>query len=174
MPGLWPVASITLLSAVLCSLWLLSDVAATSAPDNNAGAVGSELARVDRQDIDGALTTMDGSPAGLARFKERAGSCPVPLAWITVSPAAGPQGETIRLRSGHYFSPDFVLSGAPVRIAIPYPAPYETGHGDLTVLHTGGNATVALRPAWHLSSQDTSVTHEVTWKSSQHCKQPNG
>ena len=141
MPGLWPVASVTVLSAILCSLWLMPDLAATPAPDNDAGAVGSELAPVDQQDIEGALTTMDGSPAALARFKERAGGCPVPLAWITVSPAAGQQKGTIRLRSGRYFSPDFVLSGVPVRIAIPYPAPYETGHGDLTVLHAGGSAT---------------------------------
>jgi hypothetical protein len=174
VPGFWPAASATVLSAILCSLWLMWDAAATRSPDNDAGAVGSELALVDQQDIDGALTTLDGSPAALARFKERAGGCPLPLAWIVVSPAAGQHGETIRLRSGHYFSPNFVLSDVPVRIAIPYPAPYETGHGTLTVLHTGGNATVALHPAWHLSSQDTTMTHDVTWNSSQRCKQPNG
>jgi hypothetical protein len=174
VPGFWSAASATVLSAILCSLWLMWDTAATRSPDNDAGAVGSELALVDQQDIDGALTTLDGSPAVLARFKERTGGCPLPLAWIAVSPAAGQHGETIRLRSGHYFSPNFVLSDVPVRIAIPYPAPYEIGHGTLTVLHTGGNATVALRPAWHLSSQDTSVTHDVTWHSSQHCKQPGG
>src|ERR1700742_206569 len=148
--GLWAAASATVLSAILCSLWLMSGVSANSALDNDGSAVGSELAQVEPQDIEGALTTMDGPPTALARFKEGAGGCTVPLAWIIVSPATGQHGQAIRLRSGHYFSPDFVLPGGPVRIAIPYPAPFETGHGTLTVLHTGGNATVALRPAWHL------------------------
>jgi hypothetical protein len=173
-PGLWPVALATVLSAVLCSVWLMSDLAAASAPDSGTAAVTSELASVDDHDIAGALTTMAGTPASLARFKQRADGCPLPLAWVTVTPAAGQPTGTIRLRSGSYYSPDFNLSDVPVRIAIPYPAPYEAGHGTLTALHSGGNATLTLRPAWHLTAQGPSGRHQVTWQPSQRCKQPNG
>jgi hypothetical protein len=173
-PGLWPVASATVLSAVLCSLWLTSDLATASAPNNGAAAVTSELASVDDQDIAGALTTMAGTPASLARFKQRADGCPLALAWVTVTHVAGQSIGTIRLRSGSYYSPEFNLSGVPVRIAVPYPAPYETGHGTLTALHSGGDATVILRPAWHLTAQEPSGTHQVTWQPSQRCKRLNG
>ena len=102
------------------------------------------------------------------------GGCPLPLAWVTVTPETNQQAEMIRLRSGSYYSPDFSLSGVPVRIAIPYPAPYDAGRGTLSVLHSGGYVTLDLNPAWHLTAQETSGSHQVTWQPSQHCKQSNG
>jgi hypothetical protein len=91
-----------------------------------------------------------------------------------VTPAAGQSQETVRLISGGYYSPIFKLSGTPVRIAIPYPAPYDSGHGVLTMLHTGGDASVALRPALLLTTQNTSITRQVTWQPGQICKPSNG
>lgn len=173
-PGIWPFIAATMLSAVLCSVWLLSDVAIAPVPDRGPGAVSSELSAVDDQDVAGALTTIEGPAALLARFKARADGCSLPLAWVSVSPVAGQPGVTVRLKSGAYYSPDFKLSDSPVRIAIPYPAPYETGHGTLTALHGGGIATIALHPPWHLSAQDAITTHEVTWHPSKRCKQPDG
>ena len=150
------------------------DISNTPPQTDGVGMVTSELAKVESQDIAGALTTASLSPAAQARLKGRAGNCPLNLAWVMVSSATGKPMETIRLISGSYYSPIFKLSEAPVKIAIPYPAPYRTGHGTLTVLHTGGSAMVALRPAWHLSAQDTSTTHEVTWHPEKGCAPPNG
>ena len=113
MPGFLPVASATVLSAILCSIWLLSDSAAPSAPDGGAGMVMSDLAPVNDQEVAGALTTIDGPPAFLARFKERANGCALPLAWVAVSSMAGQPAGSVRLRSGTYFSPDFKLSDVP-------------------------------------------------------------
>jgi hypothetical protein len=171
-PGLWPAASVTVLSAALCLTWLMSDLATPTASDN--GPDGSQLAPVESQDIEGALATLEGSPAFLAQFRQKAAGCPTPLASIVVSPAAGQSAGTVRIRSGGYFSPDFKLAGAPVRIAIPYPAGYETGHGVLTVLHSGGDAIVALTPPWHITAQAASTAHDVTWRTNPRCKQPNG
>ena len=174
VPGLWLIAVITVLSTVVCSTWLLSDIAVAHAPGIAAGIIVSDLASVGDQEIAGALTTIGGSPAFKAGFKERNKSCPLPLAWVTVSPAAGQPKGTVRLISGSYYSPIFALSDVPVRIAVPFPSSYETGHGMLTVLHTGGGVTIALRPAWPLPAQDASVTHEVTWHFSKRCMRPNG
>jgi hypothetical protein len=174
MPGLWPAAGATILSAALCATWLMSDSIFAPARDNTGRVVASELAPLDELEIDGALTTMEIAPAQLARVKERTGTCLLPLAWVTVAAASGQSAETIRLRSGSYFSPVFKLSDMPVRIAIPYPAPYEIGHGTLTVLHEGGDATIALRPAWHLAAGQATTAHEVTWHPDKHCDRPNG
>jgi hypothetical protein len=174
IPGIWPAASVAVLSAALCWVWLLSGVSATPASDNGSGLATSELAAVGDRDITDALKTMGGTPASLARFKRRADGCPLPLAWVTVTPEANQPTEMIRLRSGSYYSPDFSLSGVPVRIAIPFPAAYDAGHGTLTVLHSGGNVTLGLNPAWHLTAQETSGSRLVTWQPGQNCKQSNG
>ncbi len=171
-PGFWPAALVIILSAALCFAWLTSDFTTSMAPDN--GSISSELAPVEAQDIEGALATLEGSPAFRAQFRQQADGCPRPLASIVVSAVAGQPAGTVRVRSGSYYSPEFKLSGAPVRIAIPYPAAYETGHGTLTVLHNGGDAKVALMPPWRLTAQIASVAHEVTWRPNQRCKQPNG
>ncbi len=171
-PGILPAASATIISAVLCFTWLMSDVAMTTPSDN--GLVSSELAPVEAQDVEGALATLQGPPAFRAQFRQRAGGCPRPLASLVISTAAGQTVGTVRVRSGDYFSPEFKISQAPVRIAIPYPAAYETGHGVLTVLHSGGDANVALTPSWRVTAQIVTLSHEVTWQPSQQCKQPNG
>jgi hypothetical protein len=66
------------------------------------------------------------------------------------------------------------LSDVPVRVAIPYPGPYEMGRGTLMVMVTSGNVVVALQPAWRVSAQNGQVSHEVTWHPRINCKQqPN-
>jgi hypothetical protein len=174
MPGIGPIAGTTILSAGLCSLWLLSAGTSVSAPKDGGGVTGSKLALVGQSDITGALTTLDGPPAFQTQFKSRPGQCSVPLAWITLSRTANLGDTTVRLKSGNYFSPVFKLTDRPVRVAIPYPASYAVGHGTLMVLHAGGDITLSLAPPWHLSAQATSVAHEVTWSTSEGCRRSNG
>ncbi|MGA9868046.1 MAG: hypothetical protein WBQ75_16600 [Acetobacteraceae bacterium] len=116
---------------------------------------------------------MNGSTAFLAQFRQRTGGCPRPLAWVSLGRAAAQPAGTVRLRSGTYFSPVFKLTDIPVRIAIPYPGPYETGHGTLMAMNAGGSAIVALVPAW-VSARGGEATREVTWHPSKRCKQPGG
>lgn len=174
LPGVLPAALVTLLSAAGVSGGLMSESFDVAQPDREGGLATAELAEVAAQDIDAALTTLDATAAYQEQFRRSADKCAVPLAWVAVVPTAGQNGGTVRFQSGQYFSPDFHLSGAAVRVAIPFPAPIQDGHGILTVFHSGGNLTISLRPAWHLPASETRVAHDVTWAPVQPCKRSNG
>jgi hypothetical protein len=174
VPGLWSSAAVAALSGVVCWIWLMSSTSISMTSEGGGEGVVSELAQVDDQDVTAALTTMGGSTAFLSQFKERTTGCPRPLAWVTLARSPGQPAGTVRLKSGSYYSPVFNLSDVPMRVAIPYPTPYETGQGTLTVMHTGGSATVALLPAWRVPAQGVAATHDVTWHSSNRCQRPNG
>jgi hypothetical protein len=174
VPGVLPAAAVAMLSGVLCWIWLVSGAGSAMTSAGDAAAVASDLAQVDDGDVGAALTTMEGPTAFLARFKSRTAGCPEPLAWVTVARAPGQPAGTVRLGSGTYYSPVFDLSDVPVRVAIPYPGPYEAGHGMLTVMAAGGRAMVALRPAWQVPTQGGAARHEVTWHPSDRCKSSHG
>jgi hypothetical protein len=174
VPGLLPGAAAVILSGLIFWIWLASGAGNVMMPDGAAGSVTSELAQVDDQDVTAALATMEGPTAFLARFKTRTAGCPEPLAWVALARAPGQPAGTVRLGSGGYYSPVFDLSDVPVRVAIPYPGPYESGHGTLTVMGAGGRATVALRPAWQVPTQGGAATREVTWHAGDRCKSTRG
>jgi hypothetical protein len=127
-----------------------------------AAADVARLAEVAPQDIPAALETVEGTPARLARFKDLK-ACNARLAWVTVMRAPGQPAGRIRLQSGRYVSPGFELTEAPVRVALPYPAPYATGRGTISVLGATSDAIVALTPAWHVPAQGGAHAHQVTW-----------
>ena len=79
-----------------------------------------------------------------------------------------PDGR-IRLQSGSYFSPAFELTDRPVRVAVPYPAPYAAGRGTMAVLGATTSAIVALRPAWAVVAGRPAQTRNVTWQPSGRC-----
>jgi|HubBroStandDraft_1064217.scaffolds.fasta_scaffold229171_2 hypothetical protein len=173
-PGLWPAGVVTVVSGVVCWSVLASGALTAKAPQTGPLASASELRQVDEQDVQGALTTMNLSPSVAAEFKDTAAKCKQPLAWLTLASETGQQAVKVRLRSGAYLSPLFELSNVPIRVAVPYPAPYETGHGTLQAMHSGGGAAIALLPAWHVPWPDGASAHEVTWRPVPRCKQPNG
>jgi hypothetical protein len=168
--GTWPAATVVLLSGIACWLWLASGMGTTMPPRTAAAVAGAELAQVEPQDIDGALSTMSGSPGTMAQFRQRTDGCPLPLAWVSVALAPGQQAGTIRIRSGNYFSPIFTLGEAPVRVAIPYPAPYQVGTGTLAAMHTGGGAVIALAPAWLVPAENSAATRQVSWPVTNRCR----
>lgn len=168
-PGLWSGMAAAMLSGLICWVWLgLGFTASARPPQNSGGPTVSELAQVDEHDITPALTTMDGSPSFLAQFKERKENCPTPLAWVSLVGESGQTPGQVRLQSGAYFSPLFDVRTVPMRVAIPYPGPYEAGQGKLTVLDTSGSVIVALAPAWRVSAG--AATREVTWQPRNSCK----
>jgi hypothetical protein len=135
----------------------------------------SDLTEVDERDIADALITMSPSNAVLAEFRTgKDGSCRRPLAWVSLVSAPGEPPSRIRLISGTYYSPLFEVSTTPVRVALPFPAPYESGRGVLSAIDVGGSATIALLPAWRVSAQDGKTTRAVTWQPVQNCSTPNG
>lgn len=172
LPGVLPAAGIAIISGVVA--WMMLSTGAAPSTSNNGSSIASELAQVADQDVVAAETTLNGSDRFLGQFRQQQRGCPLPLAWVSVSRPAGQTGGTIRLRSGNYFSPVFDLTEAPMRIAIPYPAPYEEGHGTLTALVDGGSAQIALHPVWHTQPGGEGAARQVTWPVTQHCKPSNG
>lgn len=167
LPGIGLTIAIAAISGVVCWFWLASGRANPLKP--TAPNV-SELTEVDDRDIAGALGTMSSSNAALAQFRQgQDNACRRPLAWVTLVSAAGEPPSHIRLISGSYYSPLFEVSATPIRVAIPYPAPYETGQGVLTAIDVGGGATIALLPAWRVSAQDGKTTRPVTWQPVKRC-----
>jgi hypothetical protein len=155
------------ISGVVCWFWLVSGRAN---PLQAAAPNVSELTEVEEADVTGALTTMSPSNAMLAEFqKKQDGSCRRPLAWVTLVSAPGESPSRIRLISGSYYSPLFEVSATPIRVALPFPAPYETGQGVLTAIDAGGSATISLLPAWRVSVQDGKTTRPVTWHPVKSC-----
>jgi hypothetical protein len=172
-PGLLPAAAAVVLSAVLFWVWLSTGGLKGVAPANDALTATSGLAPVDDQEIAAALKTMFGTPEFLAKFKKDSAACPLPLAWITLARAPGSIAETVRVRSGSYYSPLFDVPEVPVRVAVPYPAAYEMGHGSLGVLGVKGEVVAALTPAWHVTPQ-SGAAREVTWPALKRCGGANG
>ncbi len=137
---------------------------------NPANGAISELAQVEDRDIPAALETMVGAPPFLSLFEARPDGCSRPLAWVSLALKPGEPAGTIRIQSGGYSSPIFELSEVPKRVAIPYPAAYESGHGTLQVLEVGGKAIVSLLPAWNVTG--SASAREVVWHPAKRCVRP--
>jgi hypothetical protein len=171
-PGIGLIIAIAVTSGVVCWFWMASGRANPLKP--TAPNV-SDLTEVEQREVAGALTTMNLSNAALAQFREgKDGGCRRPLAWVSLASAPGEPPSRIRLISGTYYSPAFEVSATPVRVALPFPAPYETGHGTLTAIDAGGSAAISLLPAWRVSAQDGKTTRAVTWHPVKNCSPSNG
>lgn len=171
-PGIGLMVAIAVISGAICWFWLATGRA------NPAGAAApnvSDLTEVKEGDVADALTTTSWSTADRAKFREaKEGSCQRPLAWVSLASAPGEPSGHVRLVSGSYYSPVFDVSATPVRVALPFPTPYETGQGTLTAIDVGGSSTISLLPAWRVSAQDGKTTRAVTWHPMKNCSLPNG
>jgi hypothetical protein len=76
----------------------------------------------------------------------------------------------VRVHSGSYLSPTFELSDASRRIAIPYPAPYELGRGEISVTGVAGGLVMSISPSWTVDSLNGTATKPVVWHVSKHCE----
>jgi hypothetical protein len=163
LPGIGLTIAIAVISGVVGWFWLASGRANLLAPNV------SELTEVTERDVASALTTMAPN-LGLDQFRDaQDGRCRRPLAWVSLVSAPGEPPSHIRLISGNYYSPVFEVTAVPVRVALPYPAPYETGRGVLTAIDVGGSTTIALLPAWRVAAQDGRTTRAVTWQPVKSC-----
>jgi hypothetical protein len=147
---------VAVLSALGFGYWAQASQSAAAAADV------ARLAEVAPPDMPAALETVEGTPAQLARFKDPK-ACNARLAWVTVMRAPGQPAGRIRLQSGKYISPGFDLAETPVRVALPYPAPYATGRGTISVLGATSDAIVALTPPWHVPAQGGMHARPVAW-----------
>ena len=95
-------------------------------------------------DISAALPTLD--PGTSKAAVDDAKNCKAPLAWVTLTQRPSGHGGMVRVRSGSYLSPPIKLTPIPQRIAIPYPAPYPTGRGVLTLVGEADQVGFYLTP----------------------------
>jgi hypothetical protein len=128
---------------------------------------GAELASVASSQIDAAATTMN--PVGAKGAVDDARSCRAPLAQITLAAAPGTT-STIRVHSGSYVSPSYVLTDQPQRIAIPFPAAYPSGRGVISIDGQAQNLAVALTPTWKINSLTGTAAMNVTWTPKNACQ----
>jgi hypothetical protein len=155
---------------IVVALALGVSVAAWQITSGGSASSQEGLARVDIGDIPGAMTTMAGAPEFLSHFQGESKSCPTPLAWIALARLPGSPGGAVRVHSGSYLSPTFELSDASRRIAIPYPAPYELGSGEISVTGVAGGLVMSLSPSWTVDSLNGTATKPVVWHVSKHCE----
>jgi hypothetical protein len=125
----------------------------------------NQLAAADLADAGGTLTPGVGAAA-----LQEAKACRIPLANVVLVKAPGDAGVgMVRIRSGSYVSPPFRLTDAPQRIAIPFPAPYETGRGTLIVEGAAAGASISLVPGLSVPSGAASFPINVWWRVGKPC-----
>jgi hypothetical protein len=136
------------------------------------------LSLVAPAEITDASKTLDpaSSEQDVARANEqdvaRAKECSVPLAQVAIWKISGTSGGIIRIRSGSYISPPFNLTEAPQRVAIPFPAPYASGQGVISVEAVEGaanGAVISVSPAWQINSLNGSASLHVVWTPKDPC-----
>jgi hypothetical protein len=132
-----------------------------------AGDAEPTLSALAPTDITTALPTLD--PATSKAAVEDAKSCKAPLAWVTLVKRPGSRGGLVRISSGSYLSPPFQLTDAPQRIAIPYPAPYPTGRGVLSLVGDADEVWFYLTPGWFVQTLKGSASINVHWTPGNPC-----
>lgn len=163
---MWGCVLTALLSGAGC--WFLVAPRLVSLTD----AGSTRLEEVAPADLPAAMTTLSPSGGVLEQLRRERG-CEA-LAVVTLAAPPGGPPARVRLRSGSYDSPAFLLTAAPMRVAIPYPAPVEAGRGTLMVISDGGEAVVALLPPWRLPTAPGEASRLVTWQPGTGCTATHG
>lgn len=141
-------------------------VAGTLAAGALSNAPRYEVAQVDTADLDAAALSIP--PAEVATHIADAKACRIPMAVVTLRGRPGQAGP-VRIRSGDYWSPSIRLGNEPLRVAIPYPTPYQTGLGDIAVESNGAEYDVFLRPGWASGGRQGSSVIHIWWTPKQAC-----
>jgi hypothetical protein len=126
-----------------------------------AGDAEPTLAQLAPSDITTALPTLD--PATSKAAVDDAKACKAPLGWVTLVKRPGGRGGMVRIRSGSYLSPPFQVTDAPQRIAIPYPAPYPSGRGILSLVGDADEVWFYLTPGWFVPNLKGTASINVHW-----------
>ena len=101
-----------------------------------------------------ALSQVEGTlaPDQAARLMDQARRCREPLARVAIWHSSNTPGGTVSIISGAYHSPRFVLTAAATLVAFPFPAPYASGQGLLTVVGEANDFAISLQPI-HVSNE---------------------
>jgi hypothetical protein len=117
--------------------------------------------------LDHAQLTL--APTRAAQLIEDARRCREPLARVAISHSSGSSGGVLSIRSGGYQSPQFALKETPSLVALPYPPPYSSGRGVLTIVGEASGVIVGLQPQRTISNLEDTVILPVWWNPTQTC-----
>lgn len=121
--------------------------------------VDPELQTVAKDQLADAVLSIERSATALA---EEAKQCRTAMAFVTLQAASG-QSSVVRIRSGSYVSPNITITDSPRRVAVPYPAPYPTGKGVLSIEGTARGLKAWLNPGRTFESLDQPAWIPVVW-----------
>jgi hypothetical protein len=161
-----PSSNMRLVAAYILAA-LLTGIAAAAIISREASSDSSGLQTVARADLDSAIVSMNQSAA--AQAVDDARQCKAPLAYVVLQAQAGPAPLSVRIRSGAYLSPWMQLTESPRRVAIPFPAPYVTGKGELFVEGALRPVTIWLTPGRIVSADPASAHIPVVWTPANPC-----
>ena len=128
---------------------------------------GAEMATVAVSDLDAAQFTI--APASQGTLVAGARSCQAPLGVLSLSTTDSARSGYVRIHSGSYASPYFPVSNIPQRIALPFPAPYATGHGVIVVEGSATDVLLSLTPRLFDAHQVGLKQIPVWWPTDKPC-----
>jgi hypothetical protein len=160
--GIVAAAGCALVAAAVGLVIYNSDLTSTS-----GSSAQPTISYVAKRDIAAAAATLVPSAAG--PLVEDAQSCKIPLASVTIIKGTAPAGSNIRIRSGSYVSPYFTVTDAMQRVAVPYPAPYGTGSGTITIEGNAQGAILGLSPTKVMVDLPTAQSIPVVWRTTNPC-----
>lgn len=109
------------------------------------------------------------APEERARLIDKARRCQEPLARVVIWHSPATQGGTVSLISGSYHSPSFPVTTTPSVVAFPFPAPYASGHGVLTVVGEVSDFGIALSPRHMMTQINGTLPINVWWTPVEGC-----
>jgi hypothetical protein len=159
--------AITLTGALLTASVLAASLGSGSMGRSSTGSGEPTLSMLAQNELSTAIGTLD--PTTSQQAVADAKACKVPMAWVTVVKQAGGSAGAIRIRSGSYVTPAIAVTDVPQRVAIPFPAPYATGQGFLSVMGEANGVAIYLTPGWSLQNLNGAASIAVRWNPGHPC-----
>ena len=125
------------------------------------------LTLLPQNEIAAAAPSLD--PAVAEKAVADAKACKVPLARVTLVKRPGSVPGVVRIRSGSYLSPPFLVTDSRQSVAIPYPAPYPTGRGVLSLVGETKDVWFYLTPGWFVPDLNGNASINVWWRTDKPC-----
>ncbi|AIQ89552.1 MULTISPECIES: hypothetical protein [Methylobacterium] len=96
-------------------------------------------------------------------------ACRAPLGLMRLSKTKADAGGVVRIRAGNYLSPAFNITDGPINIAVPFPAPYEAGKGEIVIEGAAKDVFVELTPGLTVDTTAGVKRIPVIWNTSKPC-----
>ena len=122
---------------------------------------------VKTSEIDKAAETL--VPEEKEKLVAQAKACTAPLGNMRLSKMTANAGGVVRIRAGNYLSPAFNVAEGPINIAVPFPAPYEVGRGEIVVEGAAKDVFFELTPGLKIDTTGGVQRIPVIWNTSKPC-----